>query len=209
MRKLLFATADDGVRFRVSSIEPRDVDEELIAVLAEADGRVCRHLHLPLQAGSSKVLREMRRPYDAAFFGSLVDRLYRQVPSLSLSTDIIAGFPGESDREFEETLALARHCRFSKIHAFPYSRREGTPAAARADQVPDDVKTARTAQLLALSDDLRSTDFVRRAGTTELVLVEADGRGMTESYHEVALPEGFVPGALIPLELSGEMRRLS
>ena len=209
LRKLLSATADDGVRFRVSSIEPRDVDEELIAVLAEADGRVCRHLHLPLQAGSSKVLREMCRPYDAAFFGSLVDRLYRQVPSLSLSTDIIAGFPGESDREFEETLSLARQCRFSKIHAFPYSRREGTPAAARADQVPDDVKTARTAQLLALSDDLRSTDFVRRAGTTELVLVEADGRGMTESYHEVALPEGFVPGALIPLELSGEMRRLS
>lgn len=209
LRKLLFATADDGVRFRVSSIEPRDVDEELIAVFAEADGRVCRHLHLPLQAGSSKVLREMRRPYDAAFFGSLVDRLYRQVPSLSLSTDIIAGFPGESDREFEETLALARHCRFSKIHAFPYSRREGTPAAARADQVPDGVKAARTAQLLALSEDLRSTDFARRAGTTELVLVEADGRGMTESYHEVALPEVLVPGALVPLELSGEMRRLS
>lgn len=209
LRKLLFATADDGVRFRVSSIEPRDVDEELIAVLAEADGRVCRHLHLPLQAGSSKVLREMRRPYDAAFFGSLVDRLYRQVPSLSLSTDIIAGFPGESDREFEETLALARQCRFSKIHAFPYSRRESTPAAARTDQVPDGVKAARTAQLLALSEGLRSTDFVRRAGTTELVLVEADGRGMTESYHEVALPEGLVPGALIPLELSGEMRRLS
>ena len=105
-------------------------------MLAEADGRVFRHLHLPLQAGSSKVLREMCRPYDAAFFGSLVDRLYRQVPSLSLSTDIIAGFPGESDREFEETLALARQCRFSKIHAFPYSRREGTPAAAARTKFP-------------------------------------------------------------------------
>ena len=206
---LLAATDGAHVRFRVSSIEPRDVDGALIDVLAAADGRVCRHLHLPLQAGSSKVLREMRRPYDAEFFSELVERLYARVPSLSLSTDVIAGFPGETDDEFEETMALARACRFSKIHAFPYSRRAGTPAAERADQVPDAVKAQRTARLLALSDELRAADFARRAGTSELVLAESDGRGMTESYHEIALPADVAPGALVPVLLSAETARFA
>ena len=125
LRRLLDETADlhePGalpVRFRISSVEPRDVDDALIDLLAVADGRVCRHLHLPLQAGSSKVLREMARPYDAERFRVLVERLYAAVPELALSTDIIAGFPGETDAEFQETLALARACRFAKIHAFP------------------------------------------------------------------------------------------
>lgn len=206
LRALLAETDGTGARFRVSSIEPRDVDDALIDVLAESDGRVCRHLHLPLQAGSTKVLREMRRPYDAEFFERLVGRLRDRVPNISLSTDIIAGFPGETDAEFEETLRLARACRFSKIHAFPYSRREGTPAASRADQVPDAVKAERTARLLALSDELRAADFDRRAGTAELVLVESDGRGMTESYHEVTVPAGERPGALVQLTLDASMR---
>ena len=206
LRALLAETDGTGARFRVSSIEPRDVDDALIEVLAESDGRICRHLHLPLQAGSTKVLHEMRRPYDAEFFERLVDRLHDRVPGISLSTDIIAGFPGETDAEFEETMRLARACRFSKIHAFPYSRREGTPAAARADQVADAVKTERTARLLALSDELREADFDRRAGATELVLVEADGRGMTESYHEVAVPTEVQAGVLIPLKLDTNMR---
>lgn len=204
--RLLLNATDAGVRFRVSSIEPRDVDDALIDVLAESDGLVCRHLHLPLQAGSASVLREMRRPYDAAFFERLVGRLRERVPGLSLSTDIIAGFPGETDAEFEETLSLARACGFSKIHAFPYSRRAGTPAAARADQVPDHVKAERTARLLELSDALRAADFAGRVGSVERVLVEEGGRGMTESYHEVVVPAGERPGALIPLTLHADMR---
>lgn len=206
LRELLAATSAEGARFRVSSIEPRDVDDALIDVLAESDGLVCRHLHLPLQAGSASVLREMRRPYDAAFFERLVGRLRERVPGLSLSTDIIAGFPGETDAEFEETLSLARACGFSKIHAFPYSRRAGTPAAARADQVPDHVKAERTARLLELSDALRAADFAGRVGSVERVLVEEGGRGMTESYHEVVVPAGERPGALIPLTLHADMR---
>ena len=95
-------------RFRISSVEPRDVDDALVDLLATADGRICRHLHLPLQSGSSKVLREMARPYDADQFRALVERLHAAVPGLALSTDIIAGFPGETDVEFQETLELAR-----------------------------------------------------------------------------------------------------
>lgn len=208
LRRLLDDTADlraDGepaCRFRISSIEPRDVDDDLIELLAAADGRICRHLHLPLQAGSSKVLREMARPYDAAFFLELVQRLRAAVPSISLSTDIIAGFPGETKEEFAETLSVARACSFSKIHAFPYSIRRGTPAAERADQVPPGIKDERAARLRALGDELRSLEFSRRVGMREAVLVEQDGKGMTESYFEVAVPAGLPAGSLVELALS-------
>ena len=106
LRMLLEETADlhkEGeypVRFRVSSVEPRDVHDDLIEVLATAGGRVCRHLHLPLQSGNSKVLREMHRPYSAEHFEAIVANLYERVPELSLSTDIICGFPGETEGEF-------------------------------------------------------------------------------------------------------------
>ncbi|MFR1639303.1 MAG: hypothetical protein ACLSVD_09095 [Eggerthellaceae bacterium] len=95
------------------------------------------------------MLREMARPYDAERFVALVERLYRRIPQLALSTDIIAGFPGETDAEFQETLDVARACRFAKIHAFPYSPRIGTPAAERADQVPPAFKEAHAAMLRA------------------------------------------------------------
>lgn len=193
---------DPACRFRISSIEPRDVDDDLIALLADAHGRVCRHLHLPLQAGSSKVLREMARPYDAAFFLDLVMRLREALPALSLSTDIIAGFPGETETEFEETLSLARVCGFSKIHAFPYSIRQGTPAAERRDQIAPDVKDERAARLRALAEELRRRDFARRVGSRELVLVEQEGRGMTESYFEVPVSDVAPTGSLVELPLS-------
>lgn len=207
LRRLLDATADlhapgaFPVRFRISSIEPRDVDDALVDLLAAADGRVCRHLHLPLQAGSSKVLREMARPYDADRFRALVERLYAAVPGLALSTDVIAGFPGETDAEFQETLELARACRFAKMHAFPYSRRAGTPAAERPDQVPPAVKAARAAQLRALGDELRAAERARRAGTVELALVEEGGVAMSESYFELAASADAPIGSLVRMTL--------
>lgn len=207
LRTLLDATSDfvdaNGrpCRFRVSSVEPRDIDDDFIDVLASAEGRVCRHLHLPLQSGSSKVLREMARPYDALFFLNLVDRLRQRVPQLSLSTDIIVGFPGETDAEFNETVETARCCRFSKIHAFPYSVREGTPAARRSDQLPADVKASRCATVRSLGEALRTQDFARRIGTSELVVVEQDGRGMSESYYEVPVPPEAEVGSLIKCRL--------
>lgn len=197
----LHADGEPPVRFRISSIEPRDVDDALIELLAEADGRICRHLHLPLQAGSSKVLREMARPYDATRFSALVDRLYAAVPELALSTDIIAGFPGETDVEFRETLDMARRCRFSKIHAFPYSRREGTPAAERSDQVPPDVRERRARTLRALGEELRAAERARRSGTVELALVEEGGTAMSESYFEVPAPIGAPVGSLVSVTL--------
>ena len=206
-RQLLAATADlaapgeEPCRFRVGSIEPQDVTADFIALLAEAEGRICRHLHLPLQSGSSKVLQEMARPYDAHEFRQLADYLQAMVPTVALTTDVIVGFPGETEEDFEDTCALARHVGFAKIHVFPYSKREGTPAAARGDQVPPAVKTARAARLRALSDELAAADRARRAGIVELALVEQPGRGTTESYHEVAVTEDAVVGTLVAVAL--------
>ena len=206
-RRLLSATAalhgagEPPCRFRIGSIEPMDVTGEFVSLLAEAEGRICRHLHLPLQSGSSRVLREMARPYDAHEFRQLADFLRASVPSIALTTDIIVGFPSETDEDFEDTCALVRHVGFSKIHVFPYSKREGTPAAARADQVPPEVKAARAARLRALSDELAAADRADRAGTIELALVETPEVATAESYHEVAAPAGADAGSLVPVHL--------
>ncbi len=207
LERLLDATAELTVadeppaRFRISSIEPRDVDDALIDMLATSNGRICRHLHLPLQSGSSAVLRAMARPYDAERFAALVDDLRARVPQISLSTDIIVGFPGETEADFQETLAMARRCAFSKIHVFPYSQREGTPAATRADQIPAPVKAARAETLRALGEELRQREFAARSGSVELALVEDGGHATTESYYEVDVPANMAIGALVPVRL--------
>ncbi|NBJ66629.1 MiaB/RimO family radical SAM methylthiotransferase [Adlercreutzia caecimuris] len=206
-RRLLDETADlhgpdeKPCRFRIGSVEPMDVSMDFIGLLAEADGRLCRHLHLPLQSGSSKVLREMGRPYDAEEYRQLVDYLRAMVPEIALTTDIIVGFPGETDEDFADTCDLARYAAFSKIHVFPYSRREGTPAAERPDQVAPDVKAARAARLRALSDKLAVADRAARADTAELALVERPGHATTESYHEVAVDPAAPVGALVAVTL--------
>ena len=207
MRLLLTDTAnvhepgEAPCRFRISSIEPRDVSDGLIAVMAHANGRICRHLHLPMQSGSTKVLAEMHRPYNAEHFEALVEKLYDAMPQLSLSTDVICGFPGETDEDFAQTIAVAKRCRFSKIHVFPYSQREGTPAAARADQVPHETRAERARTLRAVAKQLREADLARRQGTTELALIEENGVAMTESYHELPAPQGEQAGSLVAITL--------
>lgn len=197
----LHAPGEPPCRFRISSIEPRDVHENLIDVLAASEGRVCRHLHLPLQSGSTKVLREMARPYTAERYGALVEHLRTRVPQLSLTTDIIVGFPGETEEDFAHTCDLAQQCGFSKIHVFPYSKRAGTPAAARADQVQPEVKSRRARELRALSDRLRARDCARRMGSVEYALVEERGAAMIESYYEIEAPASAAVGTLVPVVL--------
>ena len=191
----------DGMRFRISSIEPTDIDPALAALIAQSDGRLCAHLHLPLQSGSSKVLHEMARPYDREAYLEKVEMLYRQMAHLSLSTDMIVGFPGESDADFEESLEVARLCRFSKIHVFPYSKRAGTPAASREDQLAPKIKAARVARLIALGESLRAQDYAARSGKEEKVLVEREGRGLTESYYHIDVPPKLEAGCLVRISL--------
>ncbi len=129
-------------------------------------------LHLPLQSGSSRVLREMARPYDADEYRQLVDYLRASVPYIALTTDIIVGFPGETDDDFEDTCDARAPRRLLEDPRVPYSRREGTPAAERTDQVPPEAKADRAARLRALSDELAAADRACARGTIELALVE-------------------------------------
>ncbi|MCD8316267.1 MAG: MiaB/RimO family radical SAM methylthiotransferase [Eggerthellaceae bacterium] len=193
-------------RFRLSSIEPDTLDDDTIELLSESDGLICRHLHLPLQSGSSKILKEMNRPYDAQYFLSLIEKLREKVPSISLSTDVIAGFPGESDDDFEDTLSVCEKCGFTKIHVFPYSKRAGTPAADRIDQVDEHVKSMRASRLMQLSLSLAKADYERRIGSVEFIAVEGKGSGRTESYHSVKLEGRALEGSLIECELMAGMR---
>lgn len=189
-------------RLRVGSIEPCSLDSNFIQLLASSDGRVCRHLHLPLQSGSSKVLKEMNRPYSAEYFDDLVDRLNESVPGISLTTDVIVGFPGETDADFQETLRLCERAAFSKLHVFRYSKRRGTPAAERADQIDPAVKEQRANELAEFGDSLRLSFARRMVGSPASIVVEQQGIGMTESYFKVALPDNLQPGSLVRLPLT-------
>lgn len=200
-KSLLKILQDRNARIRISSIEPNNVTDELIDLIANAEGKICRHLHIPLQSGSDKVLREMDRHYNSQEFLSLVEKLKNKIPSIALSTDIIVGFPGETDADFHDTFSLAEKCGFMKIHVFPYSIRKGTPAAVRQDQIPDDEKSKRAKTLRELSDKLSADDLEKRRGTEELALVENDNNCRTESYFLVKSSEGAKVGDLIKIVL--------
>ncbi len=202
--RALGALDDSGhpdVRLRIGSVEPCSLDSGFLDVLAASNGRVCRHLHLPLQSGSSKVLQQMNRPYSAERFLDIAADLKRRVPGISLTTDIIVGFPGETEWDFEQTCRLAREVGFSKIHVFRYSRRRGTPAAERDDQVASRIKEERSHRLSALGDELRLRYARNQLGRLERIAVEQDGMGMTESYFRVRVPEVVAPGSLVEREL--------
>ena len=198
---LLQEKTDIG-RVRVSSVEPQSVTPTLVDVLAHSEGRLCRHLHLCLQSGSDKVLREMNRRYDADAFCALANRLHEAVPRIALSTDVIVGFPGETEDDFARTCKLVERCGFMRLHVFRYSKRPGTPAASRDDQVDPKVKAARSQTLIELGRRLTLSDMERRLGTIEEVVIERPGIGTSESYHAVACDTVLPVGALVEVEFN-------
>ena len=198
---LLQEKTDIG-RVRVSSVEPQSVTPTLVDVLAHSGGRLCRHLHLCLQSGSDKVLREMNRRYDADAFCTLANRLHEAVPRIALSTDVIVGFPGETEDDFARTCKLVERCGFMRLHVFRYSKRPGTPAASRDDQVDPKVKAARSQTLIELGRRLTLSDMERRLGTIEEVVIERPGIGTSESYHAVACDTALPVGALVEVEFN-------
>ncbi len=198
---LLQEKTDIG-RVRVSSVEPQSVTPTLVDVLAHSEGRLCRHLHLCLQSGSDKVLREMNRRYDADAFCALANRLHEAVPRIALSTDVIVGFPGETEDDFARTCKLVEHCGFMRLHVFRYSKRPGTPAAIRDDQVDRKIKAARSQTLIDLGRRLALSDMERRLGTIEEVVIERPGIGTSESYHAVACDTALPVGALVEVEFN-------
>ncbi|HEX7086249.1 MAG TPA: tRNA (N6-isopentenyl adenosine(37)-C2)-methylthiotransferase MiaB [Vicinamibacterales bacterium] len=167
----------DGIaRIRFASPHPRHVTDRLIAALRDLP-KVCKHLHLPVQSGSSRVLKIMRRRYTRESFLELVDRLRAEIPGIALSTDMIVGFPGETDADFEETLSLTERVRFHSMFSFKYSERPNTLASKRyPDDVPEAVKTDRIVRLQALQRRIQESLHGALVGETVEVLADAASR---------------------------------
>lgn len=200
----------EGIRrIRISSIEPTEITPDLLDVMMEYPV-VCRHLHIPLQSGDDTVLQRMNRKYDAAEFIQMVRWLRAQIPGIALTTDVMVGFPGETDEQFRHTMDAVQKSEFSRIHVFKYSPRKGTPAATFANQVPAPVKEERSKRLTALGEELAAAFARRFIGQTVHVLFEekAEGgelAGLTEHYVRVTAPaaEHFL-GELVPVRLTAE-----
>lgn len=158
-------------RIRFMTSHPKDLSEELIAVMAKSK-KICHHLHLPLQSGSSRILQKMNRRYDKERYLSLVEKIRAAIPDISLTTDIIVGFPGEAEEDFLETLEVVEKSGYDTAFTFIYSKRTGTPAASMPEQVPEDVIKERFNRLLSLVQENGRKYSARFAGTVQEVLVE-------------------------------------
>ena len=162
----------DGLkRIRFMTSHPKDLSDELIAVMARYP-KICRHIHLPLQSGSSRVLKVMNRRYTKEQYLALTEKIRQAIPDISLTTDIIVGFPGETEEDFEETLDVVRRVRYDSAFTFIYSKRTGTPAAAMENQVDESVVKVRFDRLLTLVQEISREECSRFEGRTMDVLVE-------------------------------------
>ena len=163
----------DGLkRIRFMTSHPKDLSEELIAVMAHSK-KICRHLHLPLQSGSSRILQAMNRHYDKEAYLGLVDKVRAAIPDLAITTDIIVGFPGESEEDFQETMDVVKRVGFDSVFTFIYSKRTGTPAAKMEDQVPEEVVKDRFDRLLKEVQETSAQKAEKLTGSIQKVLVES------------------------------------
>ena len=177
------------LRVRLGSLEPERMTQEQLLAFA-ACGKFCPQFHLSLQSGSSSVLRRMNRRYTAEEYRALAESIRRIFPDAALTTDVIVGFPGETDAEFAETLAFVREMNFAKVHVFPYSPRTGTKAAAMSGQVPQDVRSRRAAELNELAGALRKAHLAGMVGRQAEVLVEGEKQQNAQRFYQGHTPDG-------------------
>ena len=194
LTELVAALAEVGPRVRISSLDPHEVPDALVELVTSHEN-VCRHLHVCLQSGSDRVLRVMRRHYDTAEFDRLVRTIHAADPLTAIGTDIIVGFPTETDAEHEETLRRLEALPISYLHVFPYSSRKGTAAADMDGHLPPEVIKERTAQMLELAAAKRAAFYAASEGAVLDVLVETPAkrepgwvRGFTDNYLPVLVP---------------------
>jgi len=177
-------------RIRISSIEASQLTDEVIDVIDKST-KVVRHLHIPLQSGSDTVLKRMRRKYTMAHFSERLQKLHKALPGLAVTSDVIVGFPGETEEEFQETYDFIVKHQFSELHVFPYSMRTGTPAARMTDQIDEEVKNERVHRLIELSNQL-AKDYASKFDQTVLEVIpeekgSADGKlvGYADNYMKI------------------------
>lgn len=187
---------DDLKRIRVSSIEITELNDKFLKELKE-NKKICDHLHIPLQAGSDEILRKMNRKYDLKYYEEKIKKIREIRPDISITTDIIVGFPSETDELFECTCKFVEKINFSKIHVFPYSKREGTLASRMNDQVDENKKKERSKRLVNLSLKLEREYAKKFLNTKMEVLVENDNFGSSSNYLKIKLLGEALPNTLI------------
>lgn len=195
-------------RLRLGSLESVEVEPRLLTLMQE-DARFCRHLHLPLQSGCDKTLQAMHRPYTTAKFKTLLADIKTKVPDIAITTDVIAGFPGETEADFETTCKFAESCGFSKMHIFPFSARKGTPAEKFAGAVTEAVKKERADILGRIDETMRKTFLQAMVGQTAEVLFEQPAgedyfEGLTGNYQRVFVKSGGrnLGGEILPVKIT-------
>lgn len=190
-------------RLRISSIEASEIDDKLIKLINERDN-LANHFHIPLQSGSDTVLKRMNRKYDTKLFYEKISKIRESCPNVALTTDVIVGFPGESEEEFLETYNFIKKCGFNMLHVFPYSAREGTVAAKMKEQIDPKIKKERCLKLIELSNELwniYSSNFINKE--VEVLIESYDEKnhlnyGHTSNYLDVYIPgEMIEPGTII------------
>ena len=190
---------DDLLRIRISSIEITELNDKFLEML-KINKKVCNHLHIPLQAGSDEILKRMNRKYDLAYYEEKINKIRSIRPDISITTDIIVGFPYETDELFSETLEFSKKMNFSKIHVFPYSIRVGTAAASMPNQVDEVAKKVRVKKLMALSKKQEKEYYEKFKGKELDILVEeCDNNvsiGHTSNYLMVTLNENLLVGKI-------------
>ncbi len=195
-------------RLRLSSVEPTDFTSEMIETISNSK-IICRHLHIPLQSGSDATLKRMNRHYTTEEYAKLLKRLKDQTPGLAITTDVIVGFPGETEEEYQETYDFIEQQDFSALHVFKFSPRKGTPAAEFPDQVPPEVKEERSRKLIELSKQ-KGQNFANRFLNTEAQVlveqlssvVEGHFEGLTDNYLRVLFPaDAGIEGKLLTVKL--------
>lgn len=178
-------------RIRISSIEASQITDEVLEVLQASD-KMCRHLHIPLQAGDDSVLKRMRRKYTTAEFGEKIEKIHRIMPGVAITTDVIVGFPGETEEMFRNGYEFMKKMQFSEMHVFPYSKRTGTPAARMEDQIDEEVKNTRVHELIDLSEQMQLAYAQKFVGDVLEVIPERTYKGAPDSGLMMGYSDNYI-----------------
>jgi threonylcarbamoyladenosine tRNA methylthiotransferase MtaB len=195
------AAIDGDFRIRLTSVELHELDSRLLELFKS--GKICRHLHVPLQSGSGKILKAMNRHYTPEEYISTVRKYKESDPLLTIGADIITGFPGETDADFQESMETIRLAGVDFLHVFQYSDREGTKASLMSDKIKGALKKERASELRRLGGELKSNAAERMIGHSLKILSQKDGTGITDNYFETVMPKSCEPNRFYTLKVSG------
>lgn len=192
-------------RIRISSIEINELTDPILDLIKD-NKIIAKHLHIPLQSGSDKILKLMDRKYDLKFYKDRIEKIRKMIKDVSITTDLIVGFPNEDEKDMEDTLKFIKEIKFTKIHTFPYSKREGTKAASMENQIDETIKRKRVKTVLELSDQLEQDFYQSKLNKTEEVIIEQtkDGKsyGYTSNYIKVEIDSPLKPNEVISVKIN-------